>query len=444
MNDLFFSNWAFLSNFSHNVITVAFLILCLYPVIGALFWFFGSLSYKLLKKNKKEKHFRMLTPEEQPLITIMIPAHNEEAMIAETIEYLATQLNYDNYEILVINDGSKDNTLQILKTLQLKYQKLRVLNIQKNQGKAHGFNLGIFFAKGEYILSNDADTIPEKDALMKYMNYFIDETDVNTAAVTANMDVQNRTTILGKSQTVEFSSIVGVIKRSQTAVNDSMYAYSGANTMYKKEFLINVAGFRQDRSTEDISIAWDHLMFGIVPRFAPDIIFHMNVPETLPQLYKQRQRWAQGGTEVWLTNFRMFIRHPIKYRYVFSMFVDTTFSIVWSFFFFISSFIFIALMLYFLATGNMERVWHGFVMSFIFVTFELIAGTLQLLAALILDSRGAKMRYFIFAPLYMLFFWMVNPLTIITTFIPALKAFLGKNTSSGAWVSPIRKSLKKE
>src|SRR5699024_7739437 len=124
----------------------------------------------------------------------------------------------------------------------------------------------IFFAKGEYILSNDADTIPEKDALMKYMNYFIDETDVNTAAVTANMDVQNRTTILGKSQTVEFSSIVGVIKRSQTAVNDSMYAYSGANTMYKKEFLINVAGFRQDRSTEDISIAWDHLMFGIVPR----------------------------------------------------------------------------------------------------------------------------------------------------------------------------------
>lgn len=94
-----------------------------------------------------------------------------------------------------------------------------------------------------------------------------------------------------------------------------------------------MAGFRQDRSTEDISIAWDHLMFGIVPRFAPDIIFHMNVPETLPQLYKQRQRWAQGGTEVWLTNFRMFIRHPIKYRYVFSMLVDTTFSIVWSFFF---------------------------------------------------------------------------------------------------------------
>ncbi len=191
------------------------------------------------------------------MITIMIPAHNEEVMIEETIEYLATMLNYSNYEILVINDGSTDQTLPILQRLQESMRSYVSINILKNQGKAHGFNIGPYFAKGEYILSNDADTIPERDALMKYMNYFMSEIDVNTAAVTANMDVQNRTTIMGKSQTVEFSSIVGVIKRSQTAINDSMYSYSGANTMYKKQFLIDVGGFRQDRSTEDISIAWD-------------------------------------------------------------------------------------------------------------------------------------------------------------------------------------------
>lgn len=425
------------------VITVCLIILCLYPVIGALFWFFGSLSYRFLKKGRKETNFVELAPDEQPMITIMIPAHNEEVMIEETIEYLATMLNYSNYEILVINDGSTDQTLPILQNLQEKYDKLRVINILKNQGKAHGFNIGTYFAKGEYILSNDADTIPERDALMKYMNYFMSEIDVNTAAVTANMDVQNRTTIMGKSQTVEFSSIVGVIKRSQTAINDSMYSYSGANTMYKKQFLIDVGGFRQDRSTEDISIAWDHLMYGVTPRFAPDIIFHMNVPETLSQLYKQRKRWAQGGTEVWFTNSLKFILHPIKYRYVLSMFIDTTFSIIWSFFFFITSIIFILTMLYFLIVGNYERLWHGFAMSFIFVTFELIAGTLQLLAALILDSKGQKFKYFIFAPLYMLFFWMVNPLTIITTFIPAMKACFGKSEHAGAWVSPTRKSLKK-
>ena len=440
--DVFIQTFAGKNAFQ-TFLSICLLILCLYPVIGALFWFFGSLSYQFLKKGKKEVNFVELPIDKQPMITIMIPAHNEEIMIEETIDYLATELNYSNYELLVINDGSTDNTLTILQDLQNKYKKLRVINVLKNQGKAHGFNIGTHFAKGEYILSNDADTIPERDALMKYMNYFINEVDVNTAAVTANMDVQNRTSLLGKSQTVEFSSIVGVIKRSQTAVNDSMYSYSGANTMYKKQFLIDVGGFRQDRSTEDISIAWDHLMFGVTPRFAPNILFHMNVPETLSQLYKQRKRWAQGGTEVWLTNFSKFILHPLKYKYVYSMFLDTTFSIIWSFFFFITSLIFLSMMTFFVLTGDVERLWHGVAMAFIFVTFELISGIFQLLAALILDSEGEKLRYLIFAPLYMLLFWMVNPLTIVTTFIPALKAYLGKDNHSGAWVSPTRKSLKK-
>lgn len=89
-----------------------------------------------------------------------------------------------------------------------------------------------------------------------------------------------RSSLWGKSQTVEFSSIVGIIKRSQTALNDTMYAYSGANTMYRRNFLINVGGFRQDRATEDISIAWDHTFMNVTPKFAPDIVFHMNVLET--------------------------------------------------------------------------------------------------------------------------------------------------------------------
>lgn len=110
-----------------------------------VFWLF-KLSF--LEKGRKETNFVELAPDEQPMITIMIPAHNEEVMIEETIEYLATMLNYSNYEILVINDGSTDQTLPILQNLQEKYDKLRVINILKNQGKAHGFNIGTYFAKG--------------------------------------------------------------------------------------------------------------------------------------------------------------------------------------------------------------------------------------------------------------------------------------------------------
>ena len=77
-------------------------------------------------------------------------------------------------------------------------------------------------------MSNDADTVPEPDALWKYVNYFIRQDAVNISAITANMDVQNRTTIVSKSQTVEFSSIVGIIKRTQQGVLGVIYAYLGS------------------------------------------------------------------------------------------------------------------------------------------------------------------------------------------------------------------------
>lgn len=308
-------NHVFESTNSATILNVLLLILCLYPIVGSFFWFCGALSYRWLRNEKTDRDWHELAVADQPLVTIMIPAHNEEIMIADTINYLFEQLNYTNFEVLVMNDGSTDKTAEIVMALEEKYPRLRMIHIVKNKGKAHAFNIGMYFAKGEYILSNDADTIPEPDALMKYMNYFIHDRDLNTSAVTANMDVQNRTKLLGKSQTVEFSSIVGVIKRSQAAINDSMYAYSGANTLYRKKFLIDVGGFRQDRATEDISIAWDHQMIGAVPRFAPNIVFHMNVPETIRDLYRQRKRWAQGGTEVWLTNIKKFVFHPIKRRY---------------------------------------------------------------------------------------------------------------------------------
>ncbi|KRN95423.1 glycosyltransferase [Furfurilactobacillus siliginis] len=306
-----------------------------------MIWFWGATSYHLFKRDKGENDWRILQPSEQPFVTIMIPAHNEEVMLESTITYLFEELNYTNFEVLVLNDGSTDRTKAIILELEKRYPRLRMLEVVANKGKAHAFNIGTFFAKGDYLLSNDADTVPEPDALMKYMNYFIHDADLNTAAVTANMDVANRTTLLGKSQTVEFSSIVGVIKRSQTAINDSMYAYSGANTLYRKSLLMAAGGFRQDRATEDISIAWDHQMLGAVPRFAPNVIFHMNVPETVKDLFHQRQRWAQGGTEVWLANFGGFVRHPFKHRYQFSMFIDTTLSVIWAFFFMISTAIYL-------------------------------------------------------------------------------------------------------
>lgn len=415
------------------------LLLVSYPILGAFAWFIGVLCYQLIyrHRHKDDIEFQPLTPEEQPFITIMIPAHNEEVMIEHTINYLMNNLNYEKYEVLVTDDGSTDETPAILERLQSVYDNLRVVTIKKNQGKAHAFNVGVGFARGEFILSNDADSIPEPDALWKYMSYFMGEEHANTAAVTANMDVQNRSTIIAKSQTVEFSSIVGVIKRSQVSALGNMYAYSGANTMYRRDALIDVGLFRQDRATEDISIAWDHQLNGWTTVFSPDILFYMNVPENLDALYHQRKRWAKGGTEVLLTNFKRVVSHPGKYLKQLAFITDQTLSIIWSLFFFVSTLILLISLVTFFFTGNYERVYHMFCMAFIFVTFEMFAGVLQLLSALIVDDRGRKFKYLIFMPLYMLIYWQVNALALVTTLIPAVKTILGYG--SGTWVSPVRK-----
>lgn len=414
---------------------ILFLIMITYPILGGFSWFIGVVCYTFQFKHRQKEWIEIPT-EIEPFITIMVPAHNEEIVIEDTIEYLMNKLNYSNYEVLVTDDGSTDDTSIILSLLMKKYDRLRVIHIEKNKGKAHAFNIGVGFARGELILSNDADTVPEPDALWKYVNYFIRQDSRNISAVTANMDVQNRSTLIGKSQTVEFSSIVGIIKRTQIGVLGVIYAYSGANTMYRKEALIDVGLFRQDRATEDISIAWDHQFRDWLSLFAPQIMFFMEVPETLGMLYRQRKRWAKGGTEVWLTNIKQILKHPFENIGRTLMFIDQSLSIFWVFFFWVTSAIFLFKLGKFAILGNTERIYHMLTMAFIFVCFEMIAGLLQLIASLLVDDRGRKIKYFMFAPLYMLFFWMINAVTIASTFIPAVKTILGYGT--GIWKSPER------
>ena len=418
-----------------TVFKVLFLILVSYPILGGLAWFVGGLCYKYVFKNKK-RDFTILDSREQPFITIMVPAHNEEVTIKETISYLLNELNYTNYEVLVIDDCSTDNTPKILHKLQQQSKRLRVIRLAENKGKAHAFNIGLAFAKGDLVLSNDADTLPEADALMRYVNYFNSPEGQNIAAVTSNVEVRNRTKLITKSTTVEFSSIVGIIKRAEMGVFGSIFAYSGANTMYRKSALIDVGMFRQDRATEDISVAWDHQLNNWLAVFAPEIISYTLVPETLKELYHQRKRWAKGGTEVWLTNLRKVLRHPLKNLGESLMLLDQTLSICWSFFFWLATFVFTYLVCDFALTQNWSQLVYLLFTALILICFEMIAGTMQLVIALMIDRKGNKIEYLLFAPIYLLCLWIINTLTIVTTFVPAIKTILGHG--SGTWVSPSR------
>ncbi len=105
-----------------------------YPILGGFVWFIGVWCYVFLYKHK-QKEWVDVPLSVEPFITIMVPAHNEEIVIEYTIEYLMTKLNYHNYEVLVTDDGSTDQTPEILARLMKKYANLRVVRIEKIKEK---------------------------------------------------------------------------------------------------------------------------------------------------------------------------------------------------------------------------------------------------------------------------------------------------------------------
>jgi len=422
-----------------SILRVVLLLVFLYPFAGSIAWSIGGLIYRFIYRGKVS-HPGPPAPEDQPLVTILIPAHDEELVIEKTIDYLFTELNYDNFEVLVCNDGSNDRTTEILEGLMQKYPQLRSIHIMDNKGKAHAFNVAFAFARGEFILSNDADTLPERDAIWKYLDYFKSPRYQNTGAVTGNMDVLNRNKLIEKSQTVEFSSIVGIIKRTQMSVLGSMYAYSGANTMYRKSAVQDVAGFRQDRATEDISIAWDQQFQGWQALFAPEIFFYMMVPDSLKMLFNQRKRWAKGGTESFFTNVKRIIKHPWRNISQVVMLLDQLGSISWSFLYVFGTILFVIQVVYQLIMGRTGTVEVTFDTMDIFLAFMAFVGFWQVVVALVLDRSRHKLRYVLFAPLYLLLFWQINTFTVVWTFIPALKAVY-RGEGEGTWISPKRVSM---
>jgi cellulose synthase/poly-beta-1,6-N-acetylglucosamine synthase-like glycosyltransferase len=179
-----------------------------YPLFMAFLWMFGSTIFHLFRRGNREERSLPATP----LVSILVPCHNEEDCIKETVEFLMEQ-DYPDFEIIAIDDGSTDNTVKILHKLQQKCDRLRVVCLKSNRGKGTAMTMGALASRSEYLVCIDADALLDTQAVRHYMWHFLNFPRVG--AVTGNPRVRNRTSILGKIQMGEFSSLVNMIKRTQ-------------------------------------------------------------------------------------------------------------------------------------------------------------------------------------------------------------------------------------
>ena len=210
----------------------------LYPFYMSLMWTISGLIFFLRRERRANPAI-----ENPPPFSIIIPAHNEEGNIRETIESLDS-LDYPAYEVIVVNDGSSDCTAEILdELLELYPAWLRVVHQEPNCGKSRALNTGLLVSNHELVLVMDADCYLSKNALKEMVWHFVKSPRVG--AVTGNPRILNRTTLLGKIQVGEYSCIIGLIKRSQRLLG-KILTVSGVMAAYRKSALLD-CGFSRRR-----------------------------------------------------------------------------------------------------------------------------------------------------------------------------------------------------
>lgn len=391
-----------------------------YPLIMSLIWIIGGLLF-FYKKERKP----LPSIDVYPMVSILIPCYNEEETIKDTIEKL-DKLNYPNYEIIAINDGSKDNTESILNELAEQYDKLRVIHLLKNSGKANALYMGLIASNAEFLVGIDADAYLDPDALNYMIPHFIAPNyGERVGAVTGNPRVRNRSSLLAKIQLCEYSSIISSIKRTQRMLGKVM-TVSGVIVAFRKRALLDCGLWDRDLITEDIGITWKLQKRFWDIRYEPRALCWMLVPETLKGFWNQRVRWAQGGLEVLFRHWKIIFNW--KNRRLVPVLIEEFVSMCWA----IAWLLLIIWDIFqwiFYKNSNLI-LWQGQFLS--------ILCLVQFLVAMKLDKHYDEklLKYYLWAVWYPTFYWYFNALVAIRAIPKAIKS--SKNKDFAIWESPDR------
>lgn len=308
-----------------------------------------------LKSTMHSRYRELAGSEHVPPVSILVPAYNEELTIIESVRSLMT-LEFPVYEVVVVNDGSRDRTLEVLieafglrrsrqagfrQLLACKsvkqvyrnpqYPKLVVID-KANGGKADALNAGINVSRFPLVATIDADSILEKDALIRMVKVYMENPEQHIA-VGGNVRIANGSVVengrvlearlprspLAAMQYVEYMRAFLGGRLGWSSMN-GLLIVSGAFGLFRKDYLIEVGGYEEDCPGEDMNIVMklhQYMLERGKPYrilFCPDAVCWTQAPETLAVLGAQRRRWIRGT--VWnVLRFRGLLFLP-KYKVI--------------------------------------------------------------------------------------------------------------------------------
>jgi biofilm PGA synthesis N-glycosyltransferase PgaC len=269
-----------------------------YPFVMAWYWMVGGAMFHWLRDRRLPPVVEPPDLTRWPPITILVPCYNEEENAEETLG-AALAVDYPDFEVIAINDGSRDNTGAVLNAIAERNPRLRVVHLVENQGKATALIAGAALAKSEILVGIDGDALIDPHAL-RWIARIFQRADLG--AITGNPRIRNRTSILGKLQVGEFSATIGLIKRAQ-AIYGRLFTISGVICAFRKQALADAGWWSPRTLTEDVDISWRIQLAGWRITYEPNAVCWILMPETLRGLWRQRLRWAMGGTQMMLDFF---------------------------------------------------------------------------------------------------------------------------------------------
>ncbi len=315
-----------------------------------------------------------------PWITIVVPAHNEEKVIERCLEAIL-EIDYPKKEVIVVDDGSTDNTYRLASKYRAKGMK--VIRRQKAGGKSGALNTGIMIAKGEIIITCDADSMIARSALKKIASRFQDPT---VSAVAGNVKILNRTNLVTKCQALEYIVNENIYRRVFD-IFGVVPVVPGPLASFRRKSLKEIGFYDRDTLTEDFDITVKLLKTQRVVQALSDANVYTEATVTWKDFIKQRTRWNRGTYQTILKHRNVFenprfgyLRNLTFQYIILSMFVVPLISLV--------SLVVIALSL---VTG------HALQVLFVMGVFMLIQATYSFLAIMMDD---ADLKLIVYSPLF--------------------------------------------
>lgn len=393
-----------------------------YPIIMTVVWITGAWLFDVRSKFMISKSVAIRAPK----VTILLSMYNEEHTVVETLNSFL-KVNYSNYDVVLVDDKSEDNTISIVqdwmdneKNKQSRTN-IKLIKLTRNRGKAQALNQAMQQINSEFVLVTDADAILAPNAILELLSRFDNE---RVGAVTGKPVVRNRTTLLGRLQTLEYMGVIDHIKRAQDTLYGGIMTVAGVIVLYRRNALLEVNGFDPLAITEDIDITWRLRRKEWLVQYTPHALVYILVPETLKGYLRQRTRWSTGGLEVLFKNLKWVLHSKSLDQKM--LLIDMCLSHIWAW-------LAVITMVQYIAVAITARTFYlpGVILLIYIVLF-----TAMLLQGLTQDKQKSKINWYdmLGLPVYSTFYWVT---ALVTALISQIIVGMF-HKQKGSWTSPDR------